>query len=201
MHAARRVIEPRDDHLNMCIKAHNLAKIIAHQQPTNPKEVGQDHSDLYRVRHYIGRLSAWVRAARNVVVFGTQLSRILDHYRVSVVHPATPVPPVSLILGEDFEVLLDRMLPNFRNQAILSDISATVKITSGTTALVKGKTLELKPHAEAKILDHFSVNNLQFVYGDMYVACSRPSCYCCKLYFDHHPMRVSTGRHHKMLWI
>jgi hypothetical protein len=31
--------------------------------------------------------------------------------------------------------------------------------------------------------------------------CSRPSCYCCKLYFDHHPVRASTGRSHGMLWI
>jgi hypothetical protein len=201
MDAARRVIEPRDDHLSICTKAHALAKIIAHRQPTNSREVSQDHDDLYRVRHYVGRLSAWVRAARNVVVFGAQLSGILDNYRVRVVYPAAIVAPVSLILGEDFIVVLKRVLPNFRDQPILSEISTTVGSASDTTALFKGEKLKLKPHAEAMILDHFSVNNLQFVDGDMYVACSRPSCYCCKLYFDHHPMGARTGRHHGMLWI
>lgn len=197
MDAAWRVLEPRDDHLSMCIKAYNLAKTIARRQ----KEIGQGYNDLYRVRHYVGRLSAWLGAARNVVVFGAQLSGILEKYCVKVVQPAGPGARVSLDLGQDFDVILNRVMPEFRDQPMLSEISATVRRASGTTALFKSEKLELKPHAEAIMLDHFFTNNNQFANGDRYVACSRPSCYCCKLYFDHHPAEASTGRSHGMLWI
>jgi hypothetical protein len=199
--AAWRVLEPRDDHLSMCIKAYNLAKTIAGRQSAMPKEIEQDHSDLYRIRHYVGRLSAWIGAARNVVSSGAQLSGILQRYCVKIVNPATPAPQVPLSLGDDFDAILNRVMPNFRDQPILSEISATVRRVAGTTALFKSDKLELKPHAEAIILDHFFTNNIQFANGDTYVACSRPSCYCCKLYFDHHPAGASTGRSHGVLWI
>jgi hypothetical protein len=185
----------------MCIKAHDLAKNIAHQKAATAQMIGQESSDLYRVRHYVGRLSAWLRAGRNVVVFGARLQGILDNYCVKIVPPATLVAPISLDLGENFDVILNRMLPTFRGQPILSEISATVKNASGATAFFKGEQLQLKPHAEAIMLDHFSTNNLQFANGDSYVACSRPSCYCCKLYFDSHPSGARTGRSHGMLWI
>lgn len=201
MEAARRVLEPRDDRLSMCIKAHNLAKIMARRQSSSSEKAGQLYNDLYRVRHYVGRLSAWLRASRNVVAFGAQLTEILDNYCVKAVYPATPGAPVPQNLGEDLDIILNRVMPNYRDQPILSDISATLRSTPSTTALFKSKELQLKPHAEAIILDHFYTNKLQFANGDTYVACSRPSCYCCKLYFDHHPAGASTGRHHGILWI
>lgn len=201
MNAAWRVVESRDDHLSMCIKAYNLAKTMARRQSASSRDICQGHNDLYRVRHYVGRLSAWLGAARNVVMFGAQLSGILGKYCVKVVQPATPGARISLNLGEDFDVILNRVMPNFRDQPMLSEISATVSRASGTTALFKSEKLELKPHAEAIMLDHFFTNNIQFANGDTYVACSRPSCYCCKLYFDHHPVGASTGRSHGMLWI
>lgn len=185
----------------MCIKAHGLAKDIAHQKSATFPTNGQGSSDLYRIRHFVGRLSAWLRAGRNVVVSGARFDGILGSYCVRAVRPATLVTPISLSLGEDFDAILNRVLPTFRGQPILTDISATVKSATGTTALFKGEQLQLKPHAEAIMLDHFSANNLQFANGDSYVACSRPSCYCCKLYFDSHPAGARTGRSHGMLWI
>jgi hypothetical protein len=64
-----------------------------------------------------------------------------------------------------------------------------------------GRQFHAKPHAEAVVLDHFFTRNFAFVMGDRYVACSKPSCYCCKLYFKFHPLRAVTGRHHGNLWI
>lgn len=185
----------------MCIKADDLAKSISHRESAAFQMTEQGSCDLYRVRHYLGRLSAWLKAARNAVVFGARLQGILDNYCVKIVPPATLVAPKSLSLGESFEVILNRMLPTFRGQQILSEISATVQNASGATALFKGDRLQLRPHAEAVMLDHFSSNNLKFATGDSYVACSRPSCYCCKLYFDNHPLGARTGRSHGMLWI
>lgn len=195
------MLEPRDDHFSMCIKAYSLSKAMARRQSANPKELDQGHSNLYKVRHYLGRLSAWLGAARNVVVLGAQLSEILETYCVKVVQPAAPGAPVSLNLGEDFNVILNRVMPNFRDYPMMSDTSATVRRLSGTNAFFKSDKLELKPHAEAIMLDYFFTNNMLFANGDTYVACSRPSCYCCKLYFDHHPARGNIGRSHGMLWI
>lgn len=42
-------------------------------------------------------------------------------------------------------------------------------------------------HAEIQALHHFHDNGFVFVGGDPFVATSKPACFCCKLYFRHHP--------------
>ena len=87
-----------------------------------------------------------------------------QEYCVKTVSPALPGPQVPLGLGDDFVAILNRVMPNFRDQPILSEISATVGKGSGATALFKGERLELKPHAEAIILDHFFTNNINIFF-------------------------------------
>ena len=60
----------------------------------------------------------------------------------------------------------------------------------------KNKT---RVHAEVQVLDHFSRHNEQFAEGDKYIACSKPACFCCQLYFRHHPSGfVEPHSHHKI---
>jgi hypothetical protein len=42
-------------------------------------------------------------------------------------------------------------------------------------------------HAEVQVLEHFYAQKMNFAGDDPYVACSKPACFCCLLYFRHHP--------------
>ena len=52
-------------------------------------------------------------------------------------------------------------------------------------------------HTEVQILDFFHNNDLKFEESDIFVACSKPACYCCLLYFHHHPLHPVTPASHQ----
>ncbi|TLS24270.1 hypothetical protein PpBr36_09083 [Pyricularia pennisetigena] len=43
-------------------------------------------------------------------------------------------------------------------------------------------------HAEILVLEHFWVDNRTFAFGDRFIGCSKPACYCCKRCIEGHPM-------------
>jgi hypothetical protein len=55
-------------------------------------------------------------------------------------------------------------------------------------------------HAEVQVLEHFYRRKLSFVDGDKFVACSKPACLCCELYFRHHPARMVVPSSHFKVW-
>ncbi|KAL1597336.1 hypothetical protein SLS60_008920 [Paraconiothyrium brasiliense] len=60
----------------------------------------------------------------------------------------------------------------------------------------KNKT---RVHAEVQVLHHFDQHDEEFAEGDKYIACSKPACFCCHLYFRHHPGGfVEPRSHHKI---
>jgi hypothetical protein len=54
-------------------------------------------------------------------------------------------------------------------------------------------------HAEVQMLDLFHSKDLKFEESDIFVACSKPACYCCSLYFRHHPLRPVMPASHQTI--
>jgi hypothetical protein len=55
------------------------------------------------------------------------------------------------------------------------------------------------PPAEIQVLEHFFANKFSFVGIDPFIACSKPACSCCLLYFRNHPGHfVEPALHHKI---
>jgi len=54
-------------------------------------------------------------------------------------------------------------------------------------------------HAEVQILDFFHNNDLKSEESDIFVACSKPACYCCSLYFHYHPLRPVMPASHRTI--
>lgn len=54
-------------------------------------------------------------------------------------------------------------------------------------------------HAEVQLLDLFAARRLRFAAGDGFVACSKPACACCRLYFRHHLARCAEPESHGKL--
>jgi hypothetical protein len=55
-------------------------------------------------------------------------------------------------------------------------------------------------HAEIEVLEHFHRSQLVFAGNDRFIACSKPACVCCELYFKYHPARMVMPSSHKKVW-
>lgn len=190
-----------DDHVAMCEEAYAYSKAAAAEQYEDPSDTLQTYDEVYRARHYIGRLSSWRKAARNVVSLGGCFPVVLANYEVATVSHVETISSSFWTAEHDFDALLARVVPNYRGHSITSRLKGKLKDASRLIGVLQDRQFHAKPHAEAVILDHFFTGNFAFVMGDRYVACSKPSCYCCKLYFRFHPLRAVTGRSHGNLWI
>jgi hypothetical protein len=76
---------------------------------------------------------------------------------------------------------------------------SNVDIQSGFRSAVAG--IKPRPHAELIVLEHFHQRQLDFVRDEKYIGCSKPSCYCCKLYMQCHPGDFVPRASHGNLWI
>jgi hypothetical protein len=199
--ASERILRLRDDHVAMCKEAYAYSKASSAEQYENLSDIPQEYDEVYRARHYIGRLSSWRKAARNVVSLGACFPAVLASYEVATVSHAGTIDSSCWTAEHDLDALLARIVPNYRGHSITCQLKAKLKDASRSMGVLENRQFHAKPHAEAVILDHFSTGNFEFVMGDRYVACSKPSCYCCKLFFKFHPLRAVTGRHHGNLWI
>jgi hypothetical protein len=56
-------------------------------------------------------------------------------------------------------------------------------------------------HAEIQVLEHFHAHKMDFASGDAYIACSKPACFCCLLYFRHHPGHVVEPVSHNKIYL
>jgi hypothetical protein len=56
-------------------------------------------------------------------------------------------------------------------------------------------------HAEIQVLEHFYAHGMQFACDDPFIACSKPACFCCLLYFRHHPGHVVEPVSHNKIYL
>lgn len=185
----------------MCEEAYSYSKVAAAEKHEDLSDTPREYGEVYRARHYIGRLSSWRKAARNVISLGACFPAILASHEVATVACAEHSGSLFWTPEHDLDALLGRIVPNYHGHSIAYQLKGKLKHASQSMGILEGRHFHAKPHAETVVLDHFFTGNFAFVMGDRYVACSKPSCYCCKLYFKFHPLRAVTGRHHGNLWI
>lgn len=56
-------------------------------------------------------------------------------------------------------------------------------------------------HAEAVMLAHFHRREFRFTQSLPYIGCSKPSCYCCELYAELHPLITAPRESHGNAWV
>ena len=194
--AIRTILRKGTDHQALCHEAHTLTTEDPHRSRILASKFSTDY-DLYRARHYIGRLSSWHTAADNVASLGMRFRSVLDDCEISVVEKSRTEKITTRVLEGGLESAFGRVLPNYRGHPLIA--AAVAKLDVAAKALPM--EMETRPHAEVIVLDHFHVHGLTFAMEDCYIACSKPSCYCCKLYLDIHPLFARTGRYHGNLWM
>ncbi|KAI1499253.1 hypothetical protein F5X99DRAFT_420058 [Biscogniauxia marginata] len=157
-------------------------------------------------RHCLGRLAHHVRAPKEVLEDSPGFHRLFDEYDVRLVKtgPSNPRPSADALT--ELSSILGRMLPakdsnltGYRESLIALD--QKFNIHSRVHACYRNKNFKPRVHAEIQILEHFYKGNLTFVDNDSYIGCSKPACYCCHLYFRHHPYRPVEPESHQNIWL
>jgi hypothetical protein len=113
-----------------------------------------------------------------------------------------PLPKTSLSLNG----ILVRMLPQGDErqrpyQQALDILDAKFGLLDHIKDQFNSHKFVPRVHAEIQVLEHFYEQNLEFVYNDRFIACSKPACYCCHLYFVNHPGRPVVPATHRKIWL
>jgi hypothetical protein len=104
------------------------------------------------------------------------------------------------------EAALRQMLPieapelNVYRQA-LALIDEPLKISERFINDYRDSKNKTRVHAEVQILHYFNQHDEEFAESNKYVACSKPACFCCHLYFRHHPGRFVEPRSHYKIYL
>lgn len=149
-------------------------------------------SNLKLLRHYIGRLGHQIKAVKDLVQCALRLRHLLDDFEVRGVECPARSPPPPIDGKTNLASILVRMLrekdERLRQfQEILLELDSKFKVQERLTEIYKDPNFKPRVHAEVQVLDTFHHLRLAFEDSDPFIGCSKPACYCCSLYFRHHP--------------
>ncbi|KAI1378159.1 hypothetical protein F4677DRAFT_36696 [Hypoxylon crocopeplum] len=157
-----------------------------------------------KVRHCLGRLADHVRAPMKVIEDSAALHHLFSEYKVRLVNPAASNQRPQADSHTDLRSILNRMLPARESEfAAYEQSLVTLDRKFQITARVRETYEKFEPgiHAEVQVLEHFHAARLRFVDNDNYIGCSKPACYCCHLYFQHHPSHPVVPESHQKVYL
>ncbi len=166
----------------------------------------ESSSTLEEVRHFIGRLAHHVRAPKKVIEDLTtpEIEGFLDFYDVCQISQTPSVARPEADSQTTLRGIIGRMLPRNdpqkeKYEKCLSSMDAKLNLQDRVVLEYGKKAFRPTVHAEVQVLEHFYENRLEFAEKDRYIGCSKPACFCCQLYFRHHPLScVEPVSHHKV---
>jgi hypothetical protein len=150
------------------------------------------HNAFGLVRHYIGRLGHHFRAADTLLACASRLPELFDDYAVCSIStpPKSTLPPVDAMttLGSIIVRMLPARSPDLdRHQQALKEMDTKYNLSQRFIEAYTDANLKPRVHAELQVLEHFHAHALSFAGADPFISCSKPACFCCLLYFRHHP--------------
>lgn len=158
------------------------------------------------LRHYIGRLGSWWKAALIVTVAADDLRHVLRNATVHMIPLGFIDKRQQTTTTRSLDEVLRSLIPA-SSSAQLEAARHALQNRSGADAnerFVERLQCQRKTlccHAEAAILAHFHRRKIRFVASLPYIGCSKPSCFCCKLYADLHPLRTIPRESHGNTWV
>ena len=164
-------------------------------------------STFLKVRHYIGRLGSHMKAAKILVATAMRFPRLFDDFEVK--HLPSPMSAERPPQVDDLTTLdgiAVRMLPKgdprlLSCQEDLRDMDRKFGIHTRLMEEYSKPTFLPRVHAELILLEHFYVQQYEFVDKDRYVGCSKPACYCCYHYICAHPGNFVRPASHNKIYL
>lgn len=146
-----------------------------------------------RLRHIIGRLGSYHRAAKILVHACSRVPRLFDEFQIKTQPPPKLSEYPQLTDGlTTLDGIVKRMLPKddpklARYQEALAFMDDKFGILQQFLEKIHDKNFKPRVHAELILLEHFYHQKMDFVDDDRFIACSKPACYCCYHYINEHP--------------
>jgi hypothetical protein len=160
--------------------------------------------DFKNVRHSIGRLAHHVRAVHELVLDARRLKHLFDMYEVKKVPLPQCVPPPIAKSRTNLPAMLNRMVrPHDIRKATVDASAARLSFCLTDEAIkqyYEKESFTPRVHAEVQVLEHFHQHGLRFADRDHFIATSKMACFCCALYFRHHPARCVELESHQKLY-
>ncbi|CAG8926426.1 unnamed protein product [Penicillium salamii] len=198
-----------DDKFELCNFAHNDRHSVHMRELERrgtEEEISLDptnkRSPFALTRHYIGRLAHHIRASQELIQDAEELSHLFESHAVCPIYAVPAVPTPICDAHTNLQGILKRMLKNDREKDKLEEgllyLNRVAGIFDTFIDQYNGSTREV--HAEVQILENFWEQQRSFADADRFVACSKPACLCCELYFQYHPARVMLFSSHRKIW-
>ncbi|KAL2871437.1 nucleic acid/nucleotide deaminase domain-containing protein [Aspergillus lucknowensis] len=155
------------------------------------------------VRHYIGRLARHIRAPTQLFEASAHLGHLIQTCTIHGIDPVTAVPAPVRDSHTTLPGILNRMFKHDDpEKGVIEDgifyINKTCAVLDDFISEYNDRPRRV--HAEVQVLEHFYKLGLAFADNDRYIACSKPACLCCELYFKYHPARMVVPSSHRKLW-
>lgn len=150
------------------------------------------HNAFRSVRHDIGRLGHHFRAVDTLLAYALRLPETFDDYAVCGIStpPKSALPPADVMttLGSIIVRMLPAGSPDLdRHQQALKEMDTKYNLSQRFIEAYTDANLKPRGYAELQVLEHFHARTLSFAGADPFISCSKPACFCCLLYFRHHP--------------
>jgi hypothetical protein len=199
-----------DNHFQLCkfaYKTRHSDQVSELYDRSMEEEARRDptgkRSSFFLVRHYIGRLAHHIRAPKQLIEDTEALSHFLDNHAVFAIDAPSAVPPPIRDSHVNLRGILNRM---FRKgdeerpqvEGGLLHLNKVAGVFQKFLHQYEHSSPEV--HAEVQVLEHFHSMGKSFAGEDRFIACSKPACLCCEMYFNYHPARVMLSCCHRKIW-
>ena len=145
------------------------------------------------VVHRLGRLAHHVRAPHQLiedVLNHTGLRNVLEEFQVHSIPSCLVIDRPHAEPSIHIYNIMTRMLPsdgfNARYREAADIMNQRLDIVTRFKNIYDDKNFSPLMHAEIQVLEHFWERR-KFFEDDRYIGCSKPACYCCHMYIQHHP--------------
>ena len=143
------------------------------------------------LRHYIGRLGSWHHASRTLVSYAGKRPQLFAEFQVTALPTPKPIVVPRADESTNLHSVLSRVFTEHEQLELKRGIENLQRLysfdlDSAFRKAYADKNFKPRVHAEVWLFEHFYWSDLHFLDDDRYVGCSKPSCYCCNLYFLEH---------------
>ncbi|CAG8153676.1 unnamed protein product, partial [Penicillium salamii] len=207
-----RMIIDLSDNIELCHLAYKSRNSVYIDQITemglqeeNELDPAGRRSCFCLTRHHFLALAHHIRAPKKLFDDSLHLGHILQTYEVCGIDPFPSVPGPVRDSHTNLRGVLNRMYktPGEEKDSVREGLLYLNRISSSRIfdSFVEQYDHDYpQVHAEVQVLEHFHQKRLSFAHNDRFVACSKPACLCCELYFKHHPARMVLPPSHRKVW-
>ncbi|KIH90250.1 hypothetical protein SPBR_00532 [Sporothrix brasiliensis 5110] len=182
-------------------------KALAQMQQDQPHSAQSSLQCFSQAYHYIGRLANHIRVHARLVVGVMDVEDMLlnpFHIQALPVGDSAPYRASPTSISGRIAV---RMCKSDDTE-LLAELTAGLQKLEQKHQLTQRMQLDDESfkapgvHSEVQVLEHFHAQRLVWAdNGDRYIGCSKAACYCCHLYFRHHPLRPVVPDCHNKVYL